>query len=211
MLPMHSCVVKMVWARYYLPMPTDTAYQLLERLSNLLRSELRAAGAPADLEPVHLQALDYLERANDYSNTPLAVAEYLGLTKGNVSQRLIALEHGGYIRRTPDRADRRVSHLGVTAKGRAILRAAVPPPHWRDALARLPPDSRDRLESSLGDLLRALQTAHGSRAFGECRTCRFFTTDGGAHRCGLTKEPLAAAQITKICREHEAPPLAASG
>ncbi|MCZ8130230.1 MAG: MarR family transcriptional regulator [Steroidobacteraceae bacterium] len=187
--------------------PRPSAYVLLERVSNLLRAELRSAGAADELEPVHLQALDYLDRANAYSNTPLAVAEYLGLTKGNVSQRLIALERAGYLKRTADARDRRVSHLALTAKGRSLLRAAVPPPHWREALAALPAESVDRLERGLLDLLRALQLAQGGRSFGECRTCRHFVVDGGRYACGLTREPLAAEQTTKICREHAAPEL----
>ena len=55
----------------------------------------------------------------------------------------------------------------------------------------------------LFELLRALQTAHELRSFGVCRTCRFFTPEGDQFRCGLTKEPLAIEQTTKICREHE--------
>lgn len=180
-------------------------YALLERLSNLLRTELRAEGTPRDLEPVHLQALDYLGRANGYSNTPLAVAEYLGLTKGNVSQRLIALEGAGYVKRTADRKDGRVSHLGLTAKGRTLLRDSVPPPHWRKAFSALPPGVQGSLERGLLDLLRALQDAQGLRSFGECRTCRYFTVERAGHRCGLTLEALAPAQITQICREHETP------
>lgn len=203
-------VVNTVSSRYYSAMsPRPSAYVLLERVANLLRSELRSAGAASDLEPVHLQALDYLDRANDYSNTPLGVAEYLGLTKGNVSQRLIALERSGYLRRTADARDGRVSHLALTAKARALLRAIVPPPHWREALAALPPESVERLEHGLLDLLRALQLAHGARSFGECRTCAHFLADRGRFTCGLTREPLAVEQTTKICREHAAPPGAA--
>ena len=196
----------MVSARYVLNVAEKLSlYVLLERVSNLLRSELRAAGASHELEPVHLQALDYLERANDYSNTPLGVAEYLGLTKGNVSQRLIALERGGYLRRTPDAADGRVSHLTVTTKGRSVLRGAVPPRPWREALSHLPPDTRRGLENGLLELLHQLQAARGFRSFGVCRTCRYFQPEGAGFRCGLTQELLDLEQSVKICREHEAP------
>ena len=185
-------------------MASLSTYDLLERLGNLLRGDLRRAGASDDLEPVHLQALDYLARANHYSNTPLGVADYLGLAKGNVSQRLIALERKGYLKRSGDTADGRVSHLAVSAKGRALLRTNVPPPAWREALESMPAQRRSALDQSLFDLLRGLQTAHQLRSFGVCRTCRFFTPEGDQFRCGLTKEPLAIEQTTKICREHEA-------
>ena len=172
-----------------------STFDLLERLGNLLRGDLRRAGAHDDLEPVHLQALDYLPRANAYSNTPLGVSDYLGLAKGNVSQRLIALERKGYLKRTGDAADGRVSHLVLSAKGRALLRAHVPPPAWREALESMPEQRRSALDQSLFELLRALQTAHELRSFGVCRTCRFFTPEGDRFRCGLTREPLARVRL----------------
>ena len=49
--------------------------ELVERLGNLMRSELRKAGSDESLQPVHLQAMIYLARANRYSNTPQALAE----------------------------------------------------------------------------------------------------------------------------------------
>src|SRR4029453_4211140 len=66
--------------------------ELVERLGNLMRTELRKAGSDEALQPVHLQALVYLSKANRYSNTPQALADYLGLTKGTVSQTLLLLD-----------------------------------------------------------------------------------------------------------------------
>lgn len=36
-----------------------------------------------------------------------------------------------------------------------------------------------------------------------CHTCRFFGREEPGYRCGLTGEPLSAADSTRICREHE--------
>src|ERR1700674_5335522 len=69
--------------------------ELVERLGNLMRTELRKSGGDEALQPVHLQALIYLSKANRYSNTPQALAEYLGLTKGTVSQTLLLLDPRG--------------------------------------------------------------------------------------------------------------------
>lgn len=182
--------------------PVDDLFALIDRLGHLLRHDLRAGGAGDGLEPVHLQALDYLTRANRVSDTPVAVAEYLGLTKGNVSQRLLALERAGLVQRTPDADDGRVSHLQPTEAGQARLAAAVPPPAWREALRALPPSQRRALETGLRALLAALQRARGGRSFGVCRTCRHFVRVGDAARCGLTGEALAASQTLRICREH---------
>lgn len=179
------------------------AYLLLERLSNLLRSDLRRAGEAESLEPVLLQALDYLARANRYSDTPAAVTEYLGLTKGNVSQRLLSLERAGLIRRHEDAEDRRVSHLEVTARGREVLRAAVPPPAWRKALAGLSTEDAEHLATGLGALLAGLQRVNGFRTFGECRSCRHLQRDRRSLRCGLTGDALTEPETASMCREHE--------
>jgi MarR family transcriptional regulator, negative regulator of the multidrug operon emrRAB len=48
-----------------------------------------------------------------------------------------------------------------------------------------------------------LQRANGSRTFGVCRSCRFFRRQRSGFECGLTGEPLSAADSAMICREHE--------
>ena len=89
--------------------------ELVERLGNLMRSELRKSGSEESLQPVHLQALIYLSKANRYSNTPQALADYLGLTKGTVSQTLLLLDRRGLIERFEDDIDRRVVRWVVEA------------------------------------------------------------------------------------------------
>nr|MBA3613554.1 MarR family transcriptional regulator [Nitrospirales bacterium] len=69
-------------------MSAQEANDVLERLTNLQRMEARAFGLRYGLQPVQMEALTYLTQCNRYSNTPQAVAEYLGLTKGTVSQSL---------------------------------------------------------------------------------------------------------------------------
>jgi DNA-binding MarR family transcriptional regulator len=180
----------------------DVAFHLVERLGSLLRSEQRRLGAPHGLEPVHLQALAYLSRANRYSDTPIAVAEFLGLTKGNVSQRLLALERAGLLSRRPDNEDGRVVHLAPTARARALLRTLVPPPGWRTALREAGIDEA-ALGTILTVLLAGLQRANAQRTFGQCQTCRFLRRENGGFICGLTLEPLMPADTQLLCREHE--------
>ncbi|MFO6350987.1 MarR family transcriptional regulator, partial [Pseudomonas aeruginosa] len=40
--------------------------------------------------------------------------------------------------------------------------------------------------------------------FGLCRSCRFHQRRAGSPFCGLTGEPLSAADAELICREHQA-------
>lgn len=69
---------------------------------------------------------------------PQALADYLGLTKGTVSQSLQLLERKGLIARLPDDADRRVLRLSLTADGEALIGDAGAPAEWPAALAALP-------------------------------------------------------------------------
>jgi DNA-binding MarR family transcriptional regulator len=181
----------------------DRLYALLERLGNLLRTEERTAGLRHGLQPVHLQALRYLESCNRYSNTPAALTEYLGLTKGTVSQTLLLLEEKGLLRKEASTEDRRVVHLHLTEAGRAVLDEALPPALFTQVLGGLP-GGGEALEESLAALLRSLQAANAQRSFGACGTCKHFRREGpGRFRCGLTKEPLSREDSVLLCREHE--------
>lgn len=103
-------------------------YDYLERLTSLMRAWSREQPLVAELQPVQLSALHYLARCNRYSDTPLGVTEYLGLTKGTVSQSLKVLEGRGLISKLPDARDRRSVHLRLTDAGRALIEAVIPPP-----------------------------------------------------------------------------------
>src|SRR3954452_10471136 len=114
--------------------------ELVERLGNLMRTELRKSGSDESLQPVQLQALIYLSKANRYSNTPQALAEYLGLTKGTVSQTLLLLDRRGLIERFEDDIDRRGGRLGVSpARGR-LLTEAQPALPWQNATRNISPN-----------------------------------------------------------------------
>ncbi len=189
-------------------MSTLLIHDYLERLSNLLRNEARRTGSLHSLQPVHLEALHYLAVCNRYSNTPLAVAEFLGLTRGTVSQTLNVLDEKGLIAREPDVKDKRVVHLCLTEAGTQLLDSAVPAPLLQTAFGRLDKREQNQVAASLRNLLLACQAANDMRSFGVCHTCRHNqrTADGtyGTYWCGLTQEPLSAEDITKICREHAA-------
>lgn len=188
--------------RYDGGMDAARLYDLLERLGNLVRVEDRAAAAAHGLQPVHVQALHFLARCNRYSDTPLALADWLGATKGTVSQSVQRLLARRLVVTRKDASDRRRVHLSLTERGAALHARLVPSALLRglDAAAETPADA----EAVLATLLLALQRTRGGRAFGVCRTCHHFQrTAGSAGVCGLTGEPLAPAETRLICREHD--------
>jgi DNA-binding MarR family transcriptional regulator len=176
----------------------NRTFALLERISALLRSEQRREAGSAGLEPVHLQALGYLARANRFSDTPQSVGEYLGLSKGNMSQRLLWLERSGYLKRTKDERDGRVVHLGLTGRGLKAVAEFSPPALWVEAGGE-----DENLASELEGVLHRLLGKGGYRGFGQCRTCRHHEKRAGGGHCGLLKVDLELDQIDKLCREHE--------
>lgn len=178
----------------------------VERLGHLLRAEQRQAGTNQGLQPVHLQSLLYLAEANRYSNTPQALAEYLGLTKGTMSQSLLLLAKKKLIARHADEKDGRVVRLALTEKGQETLKAIGSGNAWRDALQAASPARLSSATKVLKEALSNLQAKSGLKTFGRCLTCRHNLHIGPrSYVCGLTKEKLSSREVNKICREHSPP------
>ncbi len=179
-------------------------HEYIERISRVLDLEARLAGSDYNLQPIQLNALHFLKRANRYSNTPQGVTEYLGLTKGTVSQTLTTLESKGFINKTPDKNDGRVVHLDVTRSGRKLLEKAVPSPSMRNAWKELPDQEQNQLVEDLKRLLVAMQKMNGMKAFGVCGTCRFNQKIGEKKFfCELTQENLSQKDTDLLCREYQ--------
>lgn len=172
---------------------------LLERVGALIHQSVRDDAARHGLQPIHVQVLCYLANANHYSDIPIAIAEFFGITRGTVSQSLQVLERKQLIRRSPDPKDKRRVHLRLTAEGKKVVRNS-----WArriDQAINHSAHSEAALEASLKALLIGLQQLNGQKAFGLCRGCSFFQERGRGGLCGLTGEPLAIEQTEKICRE----------
>lgn len=192
-------------------MKTEEIYEHLERISNLLRTDNRRSVLGKGLQPVQLEALHYLSCCNRYSNTPASVADYLGLTKGTVSQTLGLLEASGLIDKRPDVKDRRVVHLLLTEQGQQVIAESIPPRVLKNAVSTISEGDQAELVACLKKFLYAMQQGNQLRTFGQCQTCRHHLRDADdSRRCALTGETLTASDAEKICREHDVP-LAAAG
>lgn len=178
-------------------------HNLLERLANLLRMETRALGLRYGLQPVQIEALTYLTQCNRYSDTPQAVTEFLGLTKGTVSQTLKVLEQNGWLRKQQDTRDKRIIHLAPTTKGRKLIEQSIPAKGLESALAITASLQASELAEVLRLILRTMQHKNNRKTFAACHTCRFNEGHEKGYVCGLTQEPLSVREIQLICREHE--------
>jgi DNA-binding MarR family transcriptional regulator len=176
-------------------------HSLIERIASVFRSSLREVASDHGLKLVQLEALVYLASANRYSDTAGALAEYLGLTKGTVSQTLKTLEARGLVIKRTDEEDARVVRRELTAEADDIVRQAYPAP----LLDGLDEGLTEEMRLALERLLRSLQHVNEMRTFGECQTCRFFQPRARGGRCGLTEEALSTVDMRRLCREHEPP------
>src|SRR5213592_2984866 len=126
-------------------------------------SELRKAGSDETLQPVHVQALIYITKANRYSNTPQALADYLGLTKGTVSQTLLVLDRRGLIERYQDDVDRRVVRLRLSGDGEQLLSDSQPTLAWQNATRNISPNRIRNAVSALREALVTMQEDNEGR------------------------------------------------
>ena len=177
---------------------------LIERLARLMRSSEHASG----LNPAQIEALRYLAACNRFSNSPSALAEYLAVTKGSVSQTIQALERKGLVTKAARKGRGRAVAIALTEAGQAVL-SRDPWHRMSDQVMAL--DRRDRaaLGESLSAILRGLLAENGRKSFGVCRSCRYFERGGGVpghpDRCGLLKLDLAPGDVDLICAEHRVP------
>jgi DNA-binding MarR family transcriptional regulator len=177
-------------------------FRLIERISNLLRSEERKKYAAIGLQPVHIQVLDYLSTCNRFSDTPAAVAEYLGLTKGTISQSIQVLERKDYVSKSQDSDDGRVVHLALSDEGKQLLDEIKPIDVFAQAQAIISSQNFTTIEEALSNVLIELQKANNAKSFGVCHSCVNFIEVDNHYLCNLTQLPLSQNDSVKICREH---------
>jgi DNA-binding MarR family transcriptional regulator len=188
-------------------MTIENLHQLLERIGNLIKNEVRLGLIEHGLQPIQFDALYYLSVCNRFSDTPKGVTEYLGLTKGTVSQSIKVLESKGYLEKQADPDDKRITHLVISEKGRALVAELYPSALLEKVVKSSDPEKLgldlDLLETQLKTLLMIIQSQNQRKTFGQCATCAHLQTDSaGSHHCGLTQAPLSRNDTQLICIEH---------
>lgn len=176
---------------------------LINRLERLAR-----LGEPADrLNAVQWEALRYLARANRFSRSPAAVADYLASTRGTVSRTLASLESKGYVSRDPSVHDGRSVELALTPEAEKALKRD-PLLAMAKGIAQATKGDVAALLDGLRQTLRNAIARNNGRAFGACASCRHFRarirpSPHAPHHCALLDEPLSEADSRAICVEQE--------
>jgi DNA-binding MarR family transcriptional regulator len=152
---------------------------------------VQAEGYDGELSPAQWMALRYFARANPFSRTPSAFAEFQATTRGTASQAIKALEAGGYVVRQRSKADKRSVSLQLTSKGKKAL-AGDPFEVLVRAVDLLDAKERIAMHHALHQVLTTLAASAAHRRFGVCQDCAYL---GGEMRCN----PTSASSLALEC------------
>ena len=131
---------------------------------------VQAEGYDGELSPAQWMALRFLARANSFSRTPSAFAEFQATTRGTASQAIKALERGGYLVRQRSEADGRSVSLRLTDKGHEAV-ARDPFEVLVCAVDSLDAEEQTAMHHALHQVLTTV-AARGPRPhFGVCQDC----------------------------------------
>ena len=143
---------------------------------------VQAEGYDGELSPAQWMALRYFARANSFSRTPSAFAEFQATTRGTASETIKALEAGGYLVRRRSEADGRSVSLQLTRKGKRML-ARDPFEVLVRAIEMLDAKVRAAMHRALHQVLTTVAASGTHRRFGVCQDCMYL---GRAIRRNLT-------------------------
>ena len=179
------------------------AADLVLRLSRAALGE----GFVEALTSAQWMALRYFSRANRFSRTVSAFAEFHATTRGTASQTVKGLIKQGYLARIPSDTDGRSARVDPTDNAKAIL-ARDPFEVVVDAAEALPGRLRGQLVKLLERMLGHVARQRSRPSFGICASCAHLRSDEGEshpcrYQCGLLNEPLAAEEIEQICISFE--------
>ena len=179
-----------------------------ELVTQLGRYAYGETSAGAGLTSAQWTALRYFSRANRFSRTVSAFAEFHATTRGTASQTVKSLVKARYLKRTPSPSDRRSTRLDVTPKAVGIL-TDDPFHRLTRAADSLSATARRTVTRALDRMLGELAHELSKPAFGVCTHCRHLYGDGCClqgqppYECGLLSEPLDASEIKQLCVNFE--------
>jgi DNA-binding MarR family transcriptional regulator len=146
---------------------------------------VQAEGYDGELSPAQWMALRYFARANPFSRTPSAFAEFQATTRGTASQAIKALEASGYLVRQRSKVDGRSVSLRLTNKGNKAL-ARDPFGVLVRAVDSLDAKERTEMHHALHQVLTTVAASGAHRRFGVCQDCKYLGGETCCNPSGAT-------------------------
>ena len=168
---------------------------------------VQAKGYDGELSPAQWMALRFFARANSFSRTPSAFAEFQATTRGTATQAIKALEADGYLVRQPSKADGRSVSLRLTSKGKKAL-ARDPFEVLVRAVDSLDAKERTAMRRALHQVLSTLAASGAHQRIGVCQDCTHFgreipcnlpSTGPSAAECLLLGVPIQPEDVGLLC------------
>ena len=131
---------------------------------------VQADGYDGELSPAQWMALRFFARANSFSRTPSAFAEFQATTRGTASQAIKALVAGGYLVRKRSQADGRSVTLRLTDKGHEVV-ARDPFEVLVRAVESLNAQEQTAMRDALHHVLTTIAASGAHQHFGVCQDC----------------------------------------
>jgi DNA-binding MarR family transcriptional regulator len=131
---------------------------------------VQADGYHGELSPAQWMAVRFFARANSFSRTPSAFAEFQATTRGTASQAIKSLEAGGYLVRHRSRADGRSVTLRLTDKGHEVV-ARDPFEVLVRAVGSLGEQEQTAMREALHQVLTTITASGAHQHFGVCQDC----------------------------------------
>ena len=155
-----------------------------------------------DLSHGQSAALRYFARANRFSRTVSAFADYHATTRATASQTISTLVDQGYLSRHRSERDGRSTRCDLTRRSRKLLRDD-PFESVVAAARQLSPSARGTAARCLRTMLAELAAVGGRSLFGLCPMCQHLQIVAGqtpkSYACGLLGESLEAEETSQIC------------
>ncbi len=192
----------MVSNRYYPLMPNKPVAietQLAELALHLGRTAYGDCFS-GGLTPAQWMALRFFARANRFSRTVSAFAEFHGTTKGTASQTVKSLEEKSYLKRTRCAHDGRSSLFSLTDSAQSLLHLD-PVEVIVKATNQLTRSQCEQTADGLRQILGELARQRGSQQVGVCSFCHHISPEqaDGRFQCRLMDESLDPDEIEQLC------------
>jgi DNA-binding MarR family transcriptional regulator len=202
-------VVKVISKHHYTDEAIMTARETAELLL-LVGRLVQAEGYDGELSPAQWMALRFFVRANSFSRTPSAFAEFQATTRGTASQAIKALEAGGYLVRQRSPADGRSVTLRLTDKGNEVV-ASDPFEVLVRAVGSLDTGEQTVMHDALHQVLTTVAASGAHRRFGVCQDCAYLggetccstSATGSALECRLFGVPIQPEDGRLLCVHFE--------
>ena len=177
---------------------------MITRLGRLAHGQ----GFVCGLTTAQWTALRYFARANRFSRTLSAFAEYHATTRGTASQTVKSLVAQGLLTRTRSKSVGRSARFDLTERGHVVY-GHDPFKDLVRAIAELPQGLQVKLQAGLERVTGRMAHKRQRQPFGtcpsclyleECVSCEDYVKD---YFCRLENEPIEESKREEICINYE--------